>query len=73
MEYGTQRISSEISRYNIDYHHLSARFEGLLKPPYSGIFNLLISGDDVVDFWFSKNRTVAGLVCYLPYFIKCVQ
>ena len=61
-EYATQRLNSRISRYNNRFKFLSARYEGFLKPPYTGYFNLLISGDDFLEFWLSFNRSSIGMV-----------
>ena len=62
VEYGTQELSSVVSRYNPKLNRIAAKFEGLFKPPYSGYFNLLISGDDVLDFYMSHNRSRVGMV-----------
>lgn len=62
VEYATQQLSSSVSRYNYEHNRLAARYEGLFKPPYSGYFNLLISGDDSLDFWMSHNRSSIGMV-----------
>lgn len=65
IEYATQQLSSRTaSQYNYEHTRLAARYEGLFKPPYSGYFNLLISGDDSLDFWMSHNRSSIGMVSF---------
>ena len=39
----------------LEYNAVAAKWKGFLKPPYSGMFHVLINADDLGEVWLSKN------------------
>ena len=39
----------------LEYNAVEAKWKGFLKPPYSGMFHVLINADDLGEVWLSKN------------------
>ena len=68
--YDTQHLASfgrsfpQFSRYK----YVCGKFTGFLRPPYSGMFRMLITADDVGEFWLSFNRSAIGMVSYILIF-----
>lgn len=64
IEHGTQDISS-LNKYESRYKKVAARYEGFIRPPYSGLFMLMVNLDDVGEVWMSEgqqNRTNSEMV-----------
>ena len=57
---------------------MAAKWKGFLKPPYSGMFHVLINADDIGEVWLSKdenNRDPKNMVKKLIYniFLKLLD
>ena len=65
VEYGTQELRKHVNFKEVEYNAVGAKWKGFLKPPYSGMFHVLINADDLGEVWLSKdgnNRDPKNLV-----------
>jgi len=55
-EYGKQSLTAvnKIRNFDPRYSTLCAKYEGYFKPPYTGMFKLMVNADDRGEFWFSQ-------------------
>ena len=57
----------------VEYNAVGAKWKGFLKPPYSGMFHVLINADDLGEVWLSKdgnNRHPKNLVRNMLLYIS---
>ena len=55
VEYGTQELRKYANFKAVEYDAVAAKWKGFLKPPYSGMFHVLINADDLGEVWLSKD------------------
>ena len=72
-EYGTQELRKHVNFKEVEYNAVGAKWKGFLKPPYSGMFHVLINADDLGEVWLSKdgnNRHPKNLVRNILLYIS---
>ena len=72
IKYDTLLISDKIRYVTRKYQKIGAKVKGFLKPPYSGMFNILVQADDQAEVWMStgpRNMSTTSLVS--PKLVLC--
>lgn len=75
--YGLQQFMSlgEYTTYDGRYDSLCIKVEGFFRPPYSGMFRIMIEADDQGEFYISEsgnNKTDLVIEIYQYYYVASV-